>query len=102
MATVDALLCIDHDADGNLTPGKAYFRVRMPAGRFGDKSVEYRLTDSTLTLIDYGVQETDSPDLVFEIRPDGTLQATGYLYGTGSVSGFYVNLAKAALTPQQE
>ena len=74
----------------------------MPAGRFGDKSVEYRLTDSTLTLIDYGVQETDSPDLVFEIRPDGTLQATGYLYGTGSVSGFYVNLAKAALTPQQE
>lgn len=102
VATVDALLCIDHDADGNLTPGKAYFRVRMPAGRFGDKSVEYRLTDNTLTLIDYGVKETDSPDLVFEIRSDGTLQATGYLYGTGSISGFYVNLAKAALTPQQQ
>ena len=74
----------------------------MPAGRFGDKCVEYRLTDTTLTLIDYGVKETDSTDLVFEIRSDGTLQATGYLYGTGSISGFYVNLAKAALAPQQQ
>ena len=99
--TVDALLRIDRDENGNVTPGKAYFRVKSAAGRFGDKTVEYRLTATTLTLIDYGVQETDSPDLVFEIRDDGTLLGEGFLYGSGSVSGFYVNLAKACLKPTE-
>ena len=41
-------------------------------------------------------------DLVFTINSDGTLQATGKLQGMySSLSGFFVDLSKAALSPAE-
>ena len=41
-------------------------------------------------------------DLVFTINSDGTLQATGKLQGIYStISAFYVDLSKAALSPAE-
>ena len=100
--TVDATLTIDRDANGNLKAGYAYFLVRMAAGKFGDKSVPYELTNGQLVLKGYGLMDDPAADLVFTINSDGTLQATGKLQGMYStMSAFYVDLSKAALSPAE-
>ena len=101
VATVQATLCIDRTADGTLQPGYAFFEAKAAAGKFGSKSVPYEISGNKLILKDYGVKETDTEDLIFEILSDGTLQATGMLYGTGSITNFYIDLSKAVLSPAE-
>ena len=74
----------------------------MAAGKFGDKSVPYELTNGQLVLKGYGLMDDPTADLVFTINNDGTLQATGKLQGMYStMSAFYVDLSKAALSPAE-
>lgn len=50
----------------------------------------------------YGLMDDASADLVFTINSDGTLQGTGRLRGMySSLSGFFVDLSKAALSPAE-
>ena len=62
----------------------------------------YELTSGQLVRKGDGMMDAPAADLVFTINSDGTLQATGKLqcmYST--MSAFYVDLSKAALSPAE-
>ena len=97
--SVVGTLYIDKTVDGILQPGYANLDFRLNGARFMSASVPYEVVGGKLILKNFGVRDTDSSDLVFEIGADGSLQATGKVYGTGSYTSCYVNMAKTKMTP---
>ena len=90
MATVNAKLQLDRQADGSIAEGYAYFEVKTAAVKFGQKSVPYEITNGKLILKGYGLDGQPNADLVFTINADGTLQGEGKLRGMySSGSGFW-------------
>ena len=100
VATVNAKLQLDRQADGSIAEGYAYFEVKTAAVKFGQKSVPYEITDGKLILKGYGLDGQPEADVVFTINADGTLQGEGKLRGMYSTgSGFWVDLSHGALSP---
>ncbi|MBQ2122140.1 MAG: hypothetical protein II199_06545 [Bacteroidaceae bacterium] len=95
-------LYIDSTAEGILQAGYATLDLRLNGAKFMSASAPYELVDNKLILKNFGVKDTDSADLVFEIGADGSLQATGKVYGTYSYASCYVNMAKTKMTPVKD
>jgi hypothetical protein len=95
-------LYIDSTAEGILQAGYATLDLRLNGAKFMSASAPYELVGNKLILKNFGVKDTDSADLVFEIGADGSLQATGKVYGTYSYASCYVNMAKTKMTPVKE
>jgi hypothetical protein len=100
--SVVGTLYIDSNVEGLLQSGYANLDFRLNGGKVLSKSVPYEVKDGKLILKDFGVKETDSSDLIFTIEADGSLQATGHVYGVGSYASIYMNMAKTKMTPVKD